>query len=217
MSVNWGLGVQQNNPINAFMQAYEHSSAQKRQQQMQDEDREMRRQQFELQKTQTQQQTEWKALEQHRDKIIMGARLIREVQPKDQAGWDHVRAIAGQAGIDLTDVPPQFDLNYVNGLVQLADAFEPEKSQNHPSSVQEFEYAKGQGFTGSYMDFMEEKRGPIVANNGDGTFTIVPRSMTQQAAPQQGGVVPPPPPGFQLDGGPTPSASGNFQPGVGPR
>jgi hypothetical protein len=69
-------------------------------------------------------------LEQHRDNILKGAQLIRQVQPKDQASWDQVRSLATQMGIDVSEVPPQFDPQYANGLVSIADAFEPQKGQN---------------------------------------------------------------------------------------
>jgi hypothetical protein len=106
-----------------------------------------------------------------------------------------------------------------------------QRPQAAPSGIQEYEYAKGQGYGGSYMDFLEGKRGPIVANNGDGTFTLIPRSMGGGGQPQSGGQAPRPlsskaeydalPPGSEYiapdgsrrrKGGQAPQASGRFQP-----
>jgi hypothetical protein len=151
-------------------------------------------------------------LQEYQGQLEVGAKIIRQVQPKDQAGWSQALAMAQQYGVDVSQIPQAWDqggADYAQNLSGLANALFPEKQNEGPSSVQEYEYAKAQGFVGSYMEFMEEKRGPIVAANGDGTFTIVPRSMVGQ----QGGEVPPPPPGFVIDGGPTPPASGAFPPG----
>lgn len=52
-----------------------------------------------------------------------------------------------------------------------------------PSSVEEYNFAKANGFSGSYMDFLNQRGGPLIANNGDGTFTIVPRNMVGGGAP----------------------------------
>lgn len=147
-------------------------------------------------------------IEAHRDRIVAGARLIREIKPQDQAGWEQTLGLARQAGIDLSDVPTQFDPQYRDNLVALANTFEPAKEQRAPASVQEYEYAKAQGYQGSYMDFQQETGSPIVQRNDDGTMTVYPRSALRGA---QSSAPPPPPPGFVLDdGGPTPGASGGF-------
>ena len=78
------------------------------------------------------------------------------------------------------------------------------------------------------MDFLEGKKGPIVPNNGDGTFTLIPRDYGgQQAQPsaqpqrvvskQDYDALPPGTPYIAPDGsrrvkgGQTPQASGPFQ------
>lgn len=71
-------------------------------------------------------------LEAHRENIVRGAQIIRQMQPKDQAGWDQVRATAQQAGVDLSEVPAQFNPEYAQGLISVADAFEPEKAESSP-------------------------------------------------------------------------------------
>jgi hypothetical protein len=64
-------------------------------------------------------------LEQHRDNIIKGAQLIRQMNPKDDASWQQTLAVAHQAGIDVSQVPPHFDPQYIQGVIQLADTFAP--------------------------------------------------------------------------------------------
>jgi hypothetical protein len=68
-------------------------------------------------------------------------------------------------------------------------------SSSDPSSVREYQFAKGQGFDGSYLDFLNQRGGPLIANNGDGTFTIVPRGMVSgggSPTPNTGGTSGPP-------------------------
>lgn len=67
-------------------------------------------------------------LEQHRDSITLGARIIRQVNPKDQAGWDQARQLAAQAGVDMTGIPAQFNPQYIDGVMKVADALAPEKA-----------------------------------------------------------------------------------------
>ncbi len=146
--------------------------------------------------------------ELNRDNILKGAQIIRQINPQDQAGLDQARMMAQQMGIDISQVPTEWNdqtAQYMQGLIKTADTFEPVKPQNAgPASIQEYEYAKGQGFAGTYMDFNKEKAGPIVANNGDGTFTLIPRGQ----AGGQTQAAPPPPPGFQIDGAEGGQASG---------
>jgi hypothetical protein len=167
-----------------------------------------------MQLKQQQQAQQRAALEQRREDFLLGGQIFRQIQPKDEASYQAALQAYQRAGGNMADVPTQFDPNYVQGVVSVADALKPVKQNEGPSSVQEYEYAKQQGFGGSYMEFMEEKRGPIVANNGDGTFTLIPRGAM---GGQQPGAVPPPPPGFVIDGGPTPPASGGFPDPLAPR
>lgn len=151
-----------------------------------------------MQVRERQQKQQQAALEQHRESIVTGAKIFRQLGVKDDASYQQARGIAQQMGIDLADVPPQYDPQYVQGVIAIADTFAPPKQSTQPASVEEYQFAKGQGFEGGYMDFIETKRGPIVANNGDGTFTIVPRGMAGQqgGAPQGEG----PQPGAVEDG-----------------
>lgn len=117
------------------------------------------------------------ALKQNQEKIVLGARIVRQFNPQDQMGWDQARQAAARVGVDISDVPATFDPNYVNQLTTVADALEKKSGGEPPSSVQEYEYAKGQGYTGSYMDYQNQMGPPIMVDNGDNTKTLYPRSM----------------------------------------
>jgi hypothetical protein len=143
--VNWGLGVPQQNPANAFMQAYQQGTQQRRQNQSRqamaalvqnpndpkalaalaqaDPQAAMQFRQQQLEQTKAQ-------LAQHQESILKGAEIVRQLNPKDQRGWDQARALAAQAGIDISQVPPDFNPQYVQGLTALADAFKPQASDN---------------------------------------------------------------------------------------
>jgi hypothetical protein len=178
--------------------------------------------QLSMQLQQREQEMALKGLEAHREKIIMGAQIVRQIQPKDEAGWQQVRAMAQQVGIDLADVPPNFDPQYVQGLISVADAFEPQKQQG-TAMQQNYEFLQGQDpqLAQSYLKNQAEGA-PLIASNGDGTFTIIPRNMAQgpQGGPQPGTVEdgfrfkggnPADPNSWEpVNGGQTPQASGGF-------
>jgi hypothetical protein len=154
--VNWGLGLAQQNPANAFMEAYQQGTQQRRQNQARQamatlvqnpndpkalaalaevdpsSAMQFRQQQIEYSKAQ---------LAQHQDSILKGAEIVRQLKPKDQRGWDQARALAAQAGIDISQVPPDFNPEYVQGLTALADAFKPQAQ----SDVQLVPYQPGGG------------------------------------------------------------------------
>lgn len=170
----------------------------------------MQYQRQQIQQQQLEQKRQGEISEASRQNIIKGAQILRQINPKDDASYQQALQAARQMGIDVSTVPQQFDPQFVQNMIAAADTFEPQKPSNAgPASIQEYEYAKGQGFAGTYMDFNKEKGGPIVANNGDGTFTLIPRNTVGSGQSQ---AVPPPPPGFQIDGdGGQASAPGNFQ------
>lgn len=58
-------------------------------------------------------------LEQHRERIQIGAKLIEQVRPVDDAGWQQVLGAMQQYGYDISDIPPTFDPQYVEGVRQI--------------------------------------------------------------------------------------------------
>lgn len=69
-------------------------------------------------------------LSEHQDSILKGAEIIRQFNPQDQAGYSQALMAAQQAGIDVSQVPQQYDKTYVDGVVHLADALKPQSSDN---------------------------------------------------------------------------------------
>lgn len=63
-------------------------------------------------------------IEPHREGIMAGAEIIRQLKPNDQASWNRALAQAGRAGLKLADVPREFDPQYAQAIVQLADHWE---------------------------------------------------------------------------------------------
>lgn len=75
---------------------------------------------MEFDQSQRQQQTEIN--QQQQRAIVIGAQLIRRVNPTDQAGWDRVRTLAPQLGVPLDQVPEAFDPQYTQNVLAAADA-----------------------------------------------------------------------------------------------
>lgn len=180
-----------------------------------------------------QQQAATAAKEQERQRwqLINGAKIVRQLQPKDDATWQQALATARQMGIDVSEVPKTYDPNYVQSLIAAADALDPVKGEQ-PTSFMRDAAAAGimpgtpefrQVFEGRQMRFIP---GPT------GVDIVDPRAYvkgpTGPAASPGGG----PEPGTVEDGyrfkggdparpenwepvtqgGPTPRASGGFRP-----
>lgn len=201
MPVNWALGLQQGNAGDAFAGSFKQGLADNRQNMARSamaalvanpkNERALQAlasvdpqaaQQFQQQ----QHQQTMQGLEQHRDNIVKGAQLIRQIQPKDDAGWQQVLAIAQQAGIDTREVPPHFDEQYVKGVVQLADTFAPQ--------------AGAQG-----KDIPVPQGGAVLHVNPDRTsqWTVMPNGPTPQPLTDEQIQ--------QMEGGQSPQGSGGFQ------
>lgn len=56
------------------------------------------------------------------DRVVRGARIVRRINPTDDASWQQVLAAAQRAGTDITDVPRTFDPAYRDQLLAAADA-----------------------------------------------------------------------------------------------
>jgi hypothetical protein len=67
-------------------------------------------------------------LGQHHDNIIQGAQILRQFNPKDQASYTAALQAAQAAGIDISQVPQQYNEQYVQGVIHIADALKPEGS-----------------------------------------------------------------------------------------
>lgn len=140
MAVAWALGLQRGNAGDAFAQAFQQGQQTNQQntaraamaalvtdpnnqralQALASVDPQAA-QQFQQQRHQ---QT-MDALAQHRDNIIKGAEIFRQINPKDQASYSQALQLAQQAGIDISEVPQQYDPQYVAGVTQIANTFAP--------------------------------------------------------------------------------------------
>lgn len=224
--VNWALGLQQSNPGQAFAQAFQQGMQDNRQNTARNamaalvQDPTNQRAlaalakadpQVAMQFQHQQAQQTMTGLDQHRENIVKGAQIIRQINPKDDASWRQALSIAHQAGIDLTGVPTNYDPQYANGLVSLADAFAPQKEAQPTASIQDYEYAKAHGYQGQFDQF-EQMLHPGMSSpvtvpynatvSGGGATATGPNGEKVQYNPQSGQ--------WEPMGGQTASPSGGF-------
>jgi hypothetical protein len=155
--------------------------------------------QMAIQLQQQRKQEAMRGLEAHREKIVMGAKIVRQIQPKDDAGWQQVLQMAQQVGIDLADVPRNFDQQYVQGLISVADALDPQ------SGDQGFTLGPGQARYGP--DGQLVAKGPprpprYYPVQPGGKLVLDPSYGGEEGDDEWEYVLP--------QGGPTPQASGGF-------
>lgn len=146
MAVNWALGLQQGpNPGDRFAQAFQQGQETSRQNKaraamgalakdpanqaalaaLAEADPET------AMKFQHQQIEQHKALlTQHQDSIVKGAQIIRQFNPKDQQSYTAALAAAQAMGVDISQVPQQYNPQYVDGILKAADALKPESGDN---------------------------------------------------------------------------------------
>jgi hypothetical protein len=160
---------------------------------------------FDAQRAQQQQQIS----EAEREQIVTGARIIRQINPRDETGWQQVIAAARQAGVDTANVPPTFDPQYVQSVLAAAQAIDPEG---------------GEQFTLGENDIRYDSTGRVIARGSPGRprYYPVPQGGRLELDPSyQGpvsGATPPaaPAPGTVEDGyrfrGGDPGDPANWEP-----
>jgi hypothetical protein len=156
-----------------------------------------------------QQQSLQQRLERDRDNIIKGGQIFRQLGVKDEATYQQARAMAAQMGMDVSQVPPNFDERYVQGVVSLADTFAPQKAEGQPNIAKEVEYYRSIGRPDLAEQRLLNHANPqIGVQNPDGTYTLMrpPLPGVQANDEDEWEYMPP------ANGGPTPQASGTFQP-----
>jgi hypothetical protein len=185
--INWLLGAQQGpDPGQRFQMGFEHA------QQQQEHNALLGRQEV-AQKQQQGHQMEVDheaEIERRRDHIIMGAQLLQGVN--DEAGYQRARQMAQQAGMDLSDIPPNFDPEYVRGVVDLGTRLhEASRPPQQPTAFQrDYDFIRQRDPALGETYFRNQAEGsPVVFDvNGDGAPDLVPRSYFnngQQPAPGQ--------------------------------
>ena len=115
--------------------------------------------------------------EARKGQVIAGARLLEETNPTDQASYDRALQLARQGGIDVSNAPPEYNPEWIEGIKHLGRvASGPAKASEPTANIKDYEYARAQGYTGTFQQWQAENAGPVVVTNEDGTKTIIPRS-----------------------------------------
>jgi hypothetical protein len=181
MAVNWALGLQQGpNAGEAFAQAFQQGQQTQRQNVARNalavlaQDPNNQQALGALAKADPETAMQWRAqqaqlvkeqLAQHQDNILKGAEIIRQFAPKDQASYSQALAAAQAAGIDISQVPQQFNQSYVDGVLKLADALKPQAE----SDIVNVPYQAGGGVL------------QVNKKTGEIRPLVVPNPGTQQA------------------------------------
>ncbi len=125
-------------------------------------------------------------LESRREEIGMAAKIVGAIKPQDQAGWDQALQIAQQYGLDLSNVPKQFDPAHVQRIIQIDQALNPQKNDT-PSAVREYEYRQRlpEAERGNYDRFRQSTRPQIFGSPESGYNIYDPNQGAPQAQPQR--------------------------------
>jgi hypothetical protein len=96
--------------------------------------------------------------------------------------WQRVQQHYGQMGHDVSGYSFENREGYLLQLGKMGEYLKSApKAGEQPSSVREYEYAKQQGYDGSYVDFKGEFAAPLIFDvNGDGANDMVQRGRGRQ-------------------------------------
>lgn len=225
--VNWGIGMPQGNPGDYFMQAYRQGRQERDQRTEREamarlvanpEDEEALKAlaginpQGAMNYQNQRREQGIKAVEQHRDAIMAGAKIFRQLQVKDEPSYQQALQVARQYGLPLDGVPPTYNPEYVNGVMSLADAFEPQKEGPSPTVIDGVAFDPRTGkpmFESPYNRIISGPGGiyeqPRIGIGRQPGAPTAPQGRTISGALPEGWR-------FEDEGGPTPSASGGFLP-----
>jgi hypothetical protein len=147
-------------------------------------------------------------LSEHQDNIIKGAEIVRQFMPKDQASYSAALQAAQQAGIDISQVPQQYNQQYVEGIVKIADAMKPQP-EGDPNQVI---VTPQQGMPAFVYDKQTHQSRMLFAPNPGNQAVGAPAGPRTATNPQTGERVQFNPQSGQWEpmGGPTPQTSGGF-------
>lgn len=227
MAIQWNLGGG-NNALNMFQYGAQ-LGTQKRQEGEAREERNallaQRQQQIDAQAAEraaTQQRQE--RTDRRADLPLMERLLTSAV---DEPTYQQARQVAGQYGIDTSQLPPSFDpawreqqlatvklLNTPQGQEAMSTAGKIAMDMGLRPGTPEFTAKVSEIWTAESTRFLATQPGGGVASVAPGQpaqFVIAPNDGSQVAGAPAGSV-PPPPAGFVLDNGGPASAPGNFRP-----
>jgi hypothetical protein len=188
MNIQWNLlqGADIPGAFNQGLQTAQRNALLQRETALREQEVDQRGRIFEQQQQDRQRQQQQEVTADQQRLIVTGARIIEQVRPQDQAGWQQVIATARQLGLDVSQVPQQFDPAYAQQVVQAAQAIAEHTGQNPTTMQRNYEWLQQVNPDLAQQYIRNEAEGsPIVASNGDGTFTIVPRSQIGGTAPAQ--------------------------------
>lgn len=134
MGVNWNALNNAPNPGMAFMQSFEQARSNRMQEDQNREEREIRKEDRQRAADDRSRADQKALIEANREKIIMGAKLVRQVKAQnpgisdDQAYQMSLPALQ-QAGIDTSTLPPPGSPDagqFVKNAFAIADALDPQ-------------------------------------------------------------------------------------------
>ncbi len=111
--------------------------------------------------------------EASRANVLKGAQIIRQIQPKDQAGWDQALAAAQSMGIDTSSVPRQFDPTFAQNMVAIADTFEPNKAEQPTTMQRDYQFLQGRDPALAETYLKNKANPPRFMPDGAGGFVAV--------------------------------------------
>lgn len=197
MAVDWRLGVPTVDVGAQFQQGLEHGREQRRQNALLEAQRGLfanpddpnalaaygqvdpaAAMQYRTQRADQVRTEQQRVTDQHREQIRLGARIVRQINPTDQAGWDRARAAAQSLGVPLDEVPAQFDPNYVQQLLAAGQALDtpdrPQQPYRWRANSGDLMEVGPDGQPRTVYDDPTDRIQWVRADNGDGTFTMVP-------------------------------------------
>ncbi len=107
------------------------------------------------------QKSKQEGVEQYREAILAGGKLLREIKPQDEAGWQRFRAVAAQMRLPVEHIPAEYDPQYVQGLIQTADAMEPKKDDATTTLEREYQFILRTRGPEAADSFMKGKENPL--------------------------------------------------------
>jgi hypothetical protein len=181
MAINWELGLQRGPDAGqAFVQSFEHAQQNRRVEIVRQAlaalqaDPNNQRAMAALAQADPETAMQYRAqllqqqkelLAQHSDSILKGGEIIRQFKPQDQPSYSAALQAAQQSGIDISQVPQQYNPQYVQGVIRVADALKPQTE----SDIVNVPYQPGGGVL------------QINKRTGENKQLIVPNDGTQPA------------------------------------
>ncbi len=123
---------------------------------------------------------------QNRDRLIAGASFLRDV--RDEASFQQAIQRARAAGVDLADVPPSYDPQWVQGVVQIGTRLQQAQHYQGPTPFQQDLAAGGIApNTDDYRRILENRFAPqprfITGANGETIVVQPPPAPTPTRPP----------------------------------